>query len=89
MKKGLSRGGMIFAVVWLSIFALAFVLWAFYLGVVNDRLAEYESIQFSRVAEGIFDEYFLNVTAADMIEYRKAFILLMTKKVRRKERLLQ
>lgn len=73
MKKGLSRGGMIFAVVWLSIFALAFVLWAFYLGVVNDRLAEYESIQFSRVAEGIFDEYFLNVTAADMIEYEEGF----------------
>ena len=57
MKKRLTRGGMIFSVVWLSIFAVAFISWAFYLDIVNDRLAEYESIQLHRVAERVFNEY--------------------------------
>lgn len=73
MNKRLTRGGLIFAVTWLGIFALAFLSWAVYLGTVNERLAEYESIQPEYEAERIFNEYFLNSDAADMITYEAGF----------------
>ncbi len=73
MKKGLTRGGFIFATVWLGIFAVAFLTWAIYLGAINERLAEYESIQPKYEAERIFNEYFLNADVADMIEYEEGF----------------
>ena len=73
MNKGLTRGGLIFTTAWLGIFAVAFLAWAIYLGNINARLAEYESIQPSRAAESIFNEYFLNAELADMIEYEEGF----------------
>lgn len=73
MKKGLTRGGLIFATVWLGIFAIAFLVWAIYLGFINERLAEYESIQPKHEAERVFNEYFLNSDASDMIGYEENF----------------
>ncbi len=73
MKKGLTRGGLIFATVWLGIFAVAYLAWAIYLGVINERLAEYESIQPKHEAERVFNEYFLYADTADMIGYEEGF----------------
>ena len=73
MKKGLTRGGLIFATVWLGIFAVAFLVWAIYLGHINNRLAEYESVQPKHEAERIFKEYFLYADVADMIGYEENF----------------
>ena len=73
MKKGLTRGGLIFATVWLGIFAVAYLAWAIYLGLINERLAEYESIQPKHKAESIFNEYFLNADTAEMIEFEEGF----------------
>ena len=55
MKRGITRGGLIFATVWLAVFAVTFLIWAIYLGNVNRRLAEYESIQPKHEAERIFN----------------------------------
>lgn len=73
MKKGLTRGGLIFATVWLGIFAVAFIAWAIYLGVINQRLAEYESIQPKHEAERVFNEYFLYADTSKMIEFEEGF----------------
>ena len=73
MKKGLTRGGLIFATVWLGIFAVTFLVWAIYLGHINNRLAEYESVQPKHEAERIFNEYFLYADVADMIGYEENF----------------
>ena len=73
MKRRLTRGGLIFAVTWLGIFAVAFLAWAVYLGFISERLAEYESIQPKYEAERVFNEYFLNSSAADMISYEEGF----------------
>ncbi len=73
MKKGLTRGGLIFATAWLGIFAITFLAWAVYLGNINERLAEYESIQPKHAAERIFNEYFLYADTADMIEFEEGF----------------
>ena len=73
MKRGITRGGLIFATIWLAVFAVTFLIWAIYLGNINRRLAEYESIQPKHEAERIFNEYFLNATASDMIDYEDSF----------------
>jgi hypothetical protein len=73
MKKRLTRGGFLFATVWLGIFAIAFLIWAIYLGFINERLAEYESIQPKYEAERVFNEYFLNADASDIIGYEEGF----------------
>ncbi len=73
MKKDLTRSGLIFATVWLGIFAITFLIWAIYLGFINERLAEYESIQPKYEAERVFNEYFLNSDASDMIGYEEGF----------------
>lgn len=73
MKNRLTRGGLIFATVWLGIFAVAYLAWAIYLGVINERLAEYESIQPKHEAERVFNEYFLYADTSDMIGYEEGF----------------
>ena len=73
MKNRLTRGGFIFATAWLGIFALAFLIWAIYLGNINSRLAEYESIQPKYEAERVFNEYFLYADASDIIGYEEGF----------------
>lgn len=69
MKKSMTRGGMIFTCVWLGIFAVAFLSWAFYLGEYSKLLAEYESIQKDRTAQSIFIEHFRDSGAKEMAEY--------------------
>ena len=73
MKKGLTRGGLIFVTSWLGIFAVAFLAWAIYLGNINARLAEYESIQPKHVAERVFNECFLYADTSEMIEFEEGF----------------
>ena len=73
MKKGLTRGGLIFATAWLGIFAVAYLTWAINLGIINKRLAEYESIQPKHAAERIFNECFLYADTSEMIEFEEGF----------------
>lgn len=60
MRKNVSRGRLIFTCVWLGIFALAYILWAFYLTAVSNRLVEYEKTRPENEAERVFTDYFLN-----------------------------
>ncbi len=73
MKKGLTRGGLIFVTAWLGIFAVAYLAWAIYLSNINKRLAEYESVQPKRAAERIFNECFLYADTSEMIELEEGF----------------
>ena len=59
MRKSIARGRLIFACVWLGIFAVSYIVWAFYLSSVTSRLAEYEALHPEHEAERVFTEYFL------------------------------
>ena len=59
MRKNNARGRLIFTCVWLGIFAVAYIVWAFYLSAVSGRLADYEKSHPENEAERVFDEYFL------------------------------
>ncbi len=60
MKKNKARGRFIFTCVWLGIFAVTYIVWAFYLSAVANRLESYERSRPENTAEKIFTEYFLN-----------------------------
>lgn len=72
MKKNISRGGLIFTCVWLGIFAVSYIVWAFYLSAVSNRLAEYENTHPEKEAEKVFAEYFLNADPMDFSSYDDA-----------------
>ncbi len=68
-SRKFTRGRLIFACVWLAIFAVAFLLWATFLGEVSKMLEEYESVQPKYKAEEIFNEYFADSDAEIMVAY--------------------
>lgn len=69
-RRGNARKGRtVFITVWLAIFAAAFVLWAFFLGKVNEMLAEYESVQPKHLAQEVFDLCFADGDAAEIVKY--------------------
>ena len=68
-KRGFTRGRLIFVCVWLAIFAVVFLLWAFFLGEVTKMLEEYESVQPKYKAEEIFNSYFVDADASVIAEY--------------------
>ncbi len=69
MKNKASRGRLIFTCVWLGIFAVSYIVWAFYLSAVSDRLAEYENSHPENKAERVFNEYFLNADPMNFSSY--------------------
>lgn len=68
-RREFTRGRLIFTCVWLAIFAVAFLLWAFFLGEVTNMLEEYEGVQPKYKAEEIFNSYFADADAAVIVEY--------------------
>lgn len=60
MRKNLARGRLIFACVWLGIFAVSYILWAFFLSSITGKLVEYESLHPENEAKKVFTEYFVN-----------------------------
>ena len=72
MRKSVSRGRLIFACVWLGIFAVSYILWAFYLSAVSNRLAEYELSHPENEAKRVFTEYFLNADPMEFSSYDDA-----------------
>lgn len=69
MRKNISRGRLIFTCIWLGIFAVAYVVWAFYLSAVSSRLTEYENQHPEHAAQRVFDEYFLNADPMSFSSY--------------------
>ena len=69
MRKNVSRGRLIFTCIWLGIFAVAYILWAFYLTAVSNRLAEYEKTHPENEAQRVFTEYFLNADPMTFSSY--------------------
>jgi hypothetical protein len=67
----MTRGRLIFTCVWLAVFAVAFLLWAFVLGEVSNLLTEYEGVQPEYEAQAIFDSYFAEADAATIAGYDK------------------
>lgn len=72
MKKNISRGRLIFVCVWLGIFAVSYIVWAFYLSAVSNRLAEYERSHPENAAKKVFADYFLNADPNDFSSYDDA-----------------
>ena len=69
MKRNASKGRFIFTCIWLGIFAVAYVLWAFFLSTVTDRLEEYERTRPENKAETVFAEYFLDADPMTFSSY--------------------
>ncbi len=69
ISKKPSKGRLIFVCVWLAIFAVVFLLWAYILGEVGEALAEYESVQPKYAAEDIFNRCFASADAAEIYAY--------------------
>ena len=69
MRKNTTRGSLIFTCVWLGVFAVAYIVWAFYLSAVTNRLEEYERSRPENEAERVFAEYFLNADPMTFSSY--------------------
>ena len=69
MRKNITRGRLVFTCVWLGIFAVAYIVWAFYLSAVSARLTEYENQHPEHEAERVFEEYFLNADPMSFSSY--------------------
>lgn len=69
IKRGMTRGKLIFVCTWLAIFAVSFLVWALYLGRLTKELEQYEEYQPIYAAEEIFREYFANADAATIAGY--------------------
>ncbi len=68
-KKPLTRGGVVFRMVWLAIIVVILIVWGVGLVVVNKMLVEYESVQPVYEAERVFEEYFKNADNETILSY--------------------
>lgn len=69
MRKNKARGRFVFTCVWLGIFAVTYIVWAFYLSAVAQRLEDYERSRPENTAEKIFTEYFCNADPKNFSSY--------------------
>lgn len=68
-QNGMPRGRLIFICTWLGIFAVAFLIWALFLGGITKDLAKYEEYQPVYAADSAFREHFSEASAEDLISY--------------------
>ena len=68
-QSGMPRGRLIFICTWLGIFAVAFLIWALFLGGISKDLAKYEEYQPIYAADAVFREHFADVSAEELMAY--------------------
>ena len=69
MKKNITRSGLVFTCVWLAIFAVAYIIWTFFLSSLTAKLAEYEYSHPENEAQKVFTQYFLNTDPMHFSSY--------------------
>ncbi len=65
----MNRGKLTFICVWLAVFAVAYLIWALYLGVLTRSLVKYEGYGPETAAADVFTEYFASADAEKLAGY--------------------